>query len=180
MEAICMLGWRQSACGGPSRMQDRRTSRNISATPRWIRRATVDTERSVFWDDLAQDLKDPQFLREYVAQSIRIATIDRIVNELDGAREAAGLSKAELARAINSEPATVRRLFSAGHVNPTLGTLAEVAAALGMRVVLEPLDADDRKRITEPLLEGSTVDPRVLARRLEAIRRTPDAESATA
>ena len=140
----------------------------------------MDTERSVFWDDLARDLKDPQFLREYVAQSIRIATIDRIVNELDGAREAAGLSKAELARAINSEPATVRRLFSAGHVNPTLGTLAEVAAALGMRVVLEPLDADDRKRITEPLLEGSTEDPRVLARRLEAIRCTPDAESATA
>jgi ribosome-binding protein aMBF1 (putative translation factor) len=97
-------------------------------------------EHGMFWDDLARDVEDPQFLREYVTQSIRIATIDRIVNELDAAREAAGLSKAELARAINSEPATVRRLFSAGHVNPTLGTLAEVAAALGMRVVLEPLD----------------------------------------
>jgi transcriptional regulator with XRE-family HTH domain len=140
----------------------------------------VDTERSVFWDDLAQDLEDPQFLREYVAQSIRIATIDRLVNELDMAREAAGLSKAELARAINSEPATVRRLFSAGHVNPTLGTLAEVATALGMRVVLEPLEADDRKRITGPLLEGSTDDPLVLARRLEAMRRAPDPDSATA
>jgi transcriptional regulator with XRE-family HTH domain len=139
----------------------------------------MSTERSVFWDDLARDLKDSQFLREYVAQSIRIATIDQIVNELDGAREAAGLSKAELARAINSEPATVRRLFSAGHVNPTLGTLAEVAAALGMRVVLEPLDADDRRRITGPLLEGSTDDPRILARQLEAMRRPPEAESAT-
>jgi transcriptional regulator with XRE-family HTH domain len=102
------------------------------------------------------------------------------VNELDAAREAAGLSKAELARAINSEPATVRRLFSAGHVNPTLGTLAEVAAALGMRVVLEPLGDGDWKRITGPLLEGSTDDPQVLARRLEAMRGTPDAESATA
>jgi len=111
----------------------------------------VDAGRSVFWDDLARDLKDPQFLREYVAQSIRIATIDRIVNELDEAREAAGLSKAELARAINSEPATVRRLFSAGHVNPTLGTLAGVAAALGMRVVLEPLDrAASREEHREP------------------------------
>jgi hypothetical protein len=27
-------------------------------------------------------------------------------------------------------------------------TLAEVTAALGMRVVLEPLEADDRERIT--------------------------------
>jgi transcriptional regulator with XRE-family HTH domain len=140
----------------------------------------MGAERSVFWDDLARDLKDPQFLREYVAQSIRIATIDRIVNELDGAREAAGLSKAELARAINSEPAAVRRLFSAGHVNPTLGTLAEVAAALGMRVVLEPLEADDRERITGPLLQGSTDDPQVLARRLDAMRRKPGTEPATA
>ena len=133
---------------------------------------TVAAEHSVFWDDLAEDLKDPQFLREYVAQSVRVATIDRIVNELDSAREAAGLSKAELARAINTEPATVRRLFSAGHVNPTLGTLAEVAAALGMRVVLEPLAEEDRREITGPLLEGTSSDPRALAGRVEAIRRT--------
>jgi len=130
----------------------------------------VAAEHSVFWDDLAEDLKDPQFLREYVAQSVRVATIDRIVNELDSAREAAGLSKAELARAINTEPATVRRLFSAGHVNPTLGTLAEVAAALGMRVVLEPLAGEDRREITGPLLEGTSSDPRALAGRVEAIR----------
>ena len=138
------------------------------------------TGHSTFWDDLAQDLKDPQFLREYVAESIRIGTIDRIVNELDVAREQAGLSKAELARAISSDPATVRRLFSAGHVNPTLGTLAEVAAALGMRVVLAPLGADDRKRITAPLLEGSTDEPQILARRLDEMRHDRDEESVTA
>ena len=130
----------------------------------------MDAGRSVFWDDLASDLRDPEFLREYVAESIRIATIDRIVNELDAARAAAGLTKAGLARAISSEPATVRRLFSSGHVNPTLGTLAEVAAALGMRVVLEPLGAGDREQITRPLLEGMTEDPRVLAERLGELR----------
>jgi DNA-binding phage protein len=140
----------------------------------------MDAERSVFWDDLAQDLEDPQFLREYVAESIRIATIDRLVTELDVARKTVGLSKAELARAINSEPATVRRLFSAGHVNPTLGTLAEVAAALGMRVVLEPLEAEDRHQITGPLLQGSTDDPQVLARRLDAMRQKPNAKPVSA
>jgi transcriptional regulator with XRE-family HTH domain len=128
-------------------------------------------EHSVFWDDLAEDLKDPRFLRRYVAESIRIATIDRIVSELDAARETAGLSKAELARAIDSEPATVRRLFSAGHVNPTLGTLAGVAAALGLRVVLAPLEAEARQRITETLLEGSSSDPRALAERTERARQ---------
>jgi transcriptional regulator with XRE-family HTH domain len=131
----------------------------------------METERSVFWDDLADDLQDPGFLREYVVKSVRIATIDRIVNELDTAREAAGLTKARLARAISAEPATVRRLFSSGHVNPTLGTLAEVAAALGMRVVLEPLDADDRQQITRPLHEGHSDDLRSLVTRMSALRR---------
>jgi len=131
----------------------------------------MDAGKSVFWDDLASDLQDPEFLREYVAESVRIATIDRIVNELDAARTAAGLTKAELARAISSEPATVRRLFSSSHVNPTLGTLAEVAAALGMRVVLEPLGPIDREQITRPLLEGSTDDPRALAARTDELPR---------
>lgn len=105
-----------------------------------------------------------------MAESIRIATIDRIINQLDTARAAAGLTKAGLAHAIGSEPATVRRLFSASHVNPTLGTLAEVAAALGMRVVLEPLGARDQEQITRPLLEGSTDDPRALAARVDELR----------
>ncbi len=140
----------------------------------------MDAERSVFWDDLAQDLNDPRFLRNYVTESIRIATIDRIVNELDEARQTAGLSKAELARAISTEPAAVRRLFSAAHVNPTLGTLAEVAAALGMRIILEPLDASERQRITEPLLHGNTGDPVALTRYLDAVRSQPDRNKATA
>ena len=130
--------------------------------------------RSVFWDDLASDLEDPEFLREYVAESIRIATIDRIVNQLDTARAAAGLTKAGLAHAISSEPATVRRLFSSSRVNPTLGTLAEIAAALGMRVVLEPLDARDQEQITRPLIDGSTDDPRALATRIDELRNGHD------
>jgi hypothetical protein len=52
----------------------------------------MEIRPSAFWDDLARDLRDPEFLREYVAESVRIATIDRIVNELDAAREATGRS----------------------------------------------------------------------------------------
>lgn len=128
--------------------------------------------RSVFWDDLANDLRDPAFLREYVTESIRIGTIDRIVNELDGARKSAGLTKAALARAIGSESATIRRLFSASRVNPTLGTLAEIAAVLGMRVVLEPLSPADQRQITRSLLDGSTDDPPGLATRIGVLRRS--------
>lgn len=131
----------------------------------------MDNERSAFWGDLAQDLQDPAFLREYVAQSVRVATIDQIINELDEARLAAGLAKSDLARAISVEPSTIRRLFSASRVNPTLGTLAEVAAALGMRVVLEPLNADDQRQITQPLRGGSIDEPRRMISRLGELRR---------
>lgn len=110
---------------------------------------------SEFWKDLESDLANPEFAREFAAESVRIATIDAIVNQLDEARAAASLSKAALARAIGSDPAVVRRLFSASSVNPTLGTLAEVAGALGLRVTLEPLSDDERQRITEPMRAGA-------------------------
>lgn len=125
---------------------------------------------SAFWDDLAQDLQDSEFLRDYVVESMRIATIDRLVNALDEAREAAGLTKAELARAIGAEPASIRRLFASGNSNPTLGTLAEVASALGMQVTLTPLPAAERRKVTQPLLQGRAADPRALAKHLVAVR----------
>lgn len=140
----------------------------------------MGTEHGAFWDDLAEDLRDPEFLRHYVVESMRIATIDRIVNALDEARDAADLSKAALARAINAEPAVVRRLFSAGHVNPTLGTLAEVAAALGMRITLEPLPAAEVKTVTEPLLQGRATDRHGLAKHLSKLRRSKPRSSAAA
>lgn len=121
-----------------------------------------------FWDDLAEDLKDPELLREYIAESVRIATIDAIVNAIDDAREAARLSKAELARAINAEPATVRRLLSSSSRNPTLGTLAELAAALGMEVTLRP--RRDLSMVTDSLLAGRAADPRQLAEHLGEMR----------
>ena len=118
----------------------------------------METSKVALWDDLAGDMEDPEFLREYVMESVRISTIDQVVNALNDAREAAGLSKAALARAISAEPAAMRRLFSAGQVNPTLGTLAEVAAALGMRITVEPLPVAERKQVTTPLFEGRTAD----------------------
>jgi len=131
----------------------------------------MGTDGSVFWDDLARDLEDPEFLRQFILESTRIATIDQIVNALDDAREAAGLSKASLARAIGHEPAVVRRLFTAGRVNPTLGTLAEVAAALGLQITVEPLPAAERTKVTEALLGGHSDDTRALAEHLSAQRR---------
>ena len=118
----------------------------------------MEPSGDVLRDDMARDLEDPDSLREYVMDSVRISTIDQVVNALNDAREAAGLSKAALARSISAEPAAMRRLFSASQVNPTLGTLAQVAAALGMRITVEPLPVAERKQVTTPLFEVRSAD----------------------
>lgn len=123
-----------------------------------------------FWDDLAEDLKDPEFLRTYIVETIRITTVDRIINQLDDARVAAGLSKAALARAIGTNPDAIRRLLTAGHVNPTLGTLAEIAAVFGLRVTLESLSDRGKANVSTPLLAGEHPDPTSLAAYLSEIR----------
>jgi ribosome-binding protein aMBF1 (putative translation factor) len=101
---------------------------------------------------LADRLRDPEFARHYAAESARIDAIDAVINRLDELREESGLSKAQLARAIGAEPSVVRRLLSSESVNPTLGKVAELAAALGMKVTLQPMSEEERQRITEPML----------------------------
>lgn len=130
----------------------------------------MSTRERTFWDDLATDLEDPEFLREYVLESVRIATIDTLINVLDDARASAGLSKAALARAVEIDPAVVRRLFSSKHANPTLGTLSEIATALGMRVTLEPMSPDEREILSDPLMQGQAGDARALAEYVEKSR----------
>ncbi|WP_330185989.1 helix-turn-helix domain-containing protein (plasmid) [Nocardia sp. NBC_01503] len=115
------------------------------------------SEQSVFWDDLAEDLKDPDFLREFVLESVRIKTVDSILNMLDQAREQSQLSKAALARAASIEPAAVRRLLSA-RGNPTLHTVSELAAALGLRLTLEPLDGRGGEILSDALVSGIVSD----------------------
>jgi DNA-binding phage protein len=100
--------------------------------------------RSAFWEDLESDLQDEGFRREYLLETLRVQTIDSIVNALDEARVGLGWSKAQLARAVDAEPAVVRRLFSAKG-NPTLSTLAEIAGAVGLRISLEPLPHAEAK-----------------------------------
>ena len=83
---------------------------------------------------LARRLKeDPEFRAEFRRQRRAIAQIDAVVRQLDRLRESAGLSKAELARQVGKDPASIRRLFTA-EVNPELKTVAAVASALGAEV----------------------------------------------
>jgi len=104
-----------------------------------------------FWEDVAADVRDPDFARAYAAEAIRIRTVDALVNALNDAASSEGVSRAEIARAAGMQPAAVRRLLTATTVNPTVSTLVEVAAALGFRVTLEKMSTTERQEITEPM-----------------------------
>ena len=110
--------------------------------------------RSAFWDDHERDLQDPEYAREFVAESARISALDALVGALEDARKAEGLSKADLARATGITGSAVRRFLTAANPNPTLGTVVEVAAALGLKLSVEPMTEGERRTVTEPMLRG--------------------------
>ncbi len=107
--------------------------------------------RSAFWDDLANDLQDPEFRRHHLLETERVAAIDRMVNQLDDIRGSLGMTKADLARAIQRTPATVRRLLTSKSANPEFAVVVQMAAVLGYRVTLEPMSDADRAEISEAL-----------------------------
>ena len=113
------------------------------------------TERGsgAFWKMLQDGLERPEFRRHYLLERERMATIDRLINQLDEAREALGVTKADLARTIERKPETIRRLMTASSQNPQLGMVAEIAAALGYRLELVPMSAAEKKQVAEPLRE---------------------------
>ena len=63
-------------------------------------------------------------------------TLRSFVEELRKAREAAGLSAAEVARRTGLAAETISRLETGAYTNPTYQTLARYAAAVGVRLVL--------------------------------------------
>ena len=81
-------------------------------------------------------LADPVARHEYARTLREVEMVDALVRALDARRVEVGMSKAELARRIVRDPSTVRRLFTAGGSNPEIAFLAEIAEALGMRIVL--------------------------------------------
>jgi DNA-binding XRE family transcriptional regulator len=86
---------------------------------------------------LERRLEDPEFRAEFERQQREIAAIDGIVNRLDELREEHRMSKAELARAIDKNPASIRRLLTASG-NPELRTVVAMAQALGADVKIIP------------------------------------------
>lgn len=87
-----------------------------------------------------QSEKDPTFPEDYARELRRIQTYDRIVNTIEQQRIKLGLTKKRLAEDAGIPYSSVRRLLTSDgrQVNPTVGTLTDLAATLNLRLVLEP------------------------------------------
>ena len=96
------------------------------------------TRRTAFDRYVDKELKKPGVQAAYDEARAEIDAVDRLVRALDAARVEAGVSKADLARLISAKPEIVRRLFTSRGSNPTLATVAKLAAALGWRLELVP------------------------------------------
>jgi ribosome-binding protein aMBF1 (putative translation factor) len=86
---------------------------------------------------VAAEMEDPEFHAEYEGMRPELAQVNAVMRALDELRDEAGWSKAELARQIGKNDASVRRLFTA-EVNPELRTVAAMAAALGADIRIVP------------------------------------------
>ena len=94
---------------------------------------------------LASRMEDPEFRAEYERARREIDQVDSVVRQLDELREAAGLSKAELARRIGRDPSSIRRLFTA-QANPELLLVASIAEDLDAEVRVVPRSAGRRRK----------------------------------
>ncbi|HEX9417395.1 MAG TPA: helix-turn-helix transcriptional regulator [Gaiellaceae bacterium] len=86
---------------------------------------------------MAARLEDPEFRSEYERARREIQQVDSVIRQLDQLREAAGLSKAELARHIGRDPSSIRRLFTAKS-NPELLLVASIAQDLDAELRVVP------------------------------------------
>ena len=82
-------------------------------------------------------LADEDTRVEYERAQGEIQQIDAVIRSLDALREDAGMSKAELARRVGRNPASIRRLFTAEQARPELPLIISIANALEASVEIK-------------------------------------------
>jgi ribosome-binding protein aMBF1 (putative translation factor) len=82
----------------------------------------------------ARRMHDPEYRQAYERAAREVAQTDHVIRELDSLRVSLGMSKAELARRIDRNASSIRRLFTASNARPELPLVAAIADALGAEV----------------------------------------------
>src|SRR6185437_11598054 len=79
-----------------------------------------------------------------------ISQTDAVIRQLDALRVDLGISKAELARRVNRNASSVRRLFTASQVRPELPLIVALADALGAELRVVPRTSQVQQAAGEP------------------------------
>lgn len=101
----------------------------------------------------AERLQDPEYREAYERASHEIAQTDHVIRTLDALRIEMGISKAELARRINRNPSSIRRLFTAHQARPELALVAAIADALGAELRVVPTTPAAKKAVRAAIEE---------------------------
>jgi DNA-binding XRE family transcriptional regulator len=83
-------------------------------------------------------MRDPEYQAAYELAKQEIEQTDQVIRALDALRKELGISKAELARRIDRNASSIRRLFTADRARPELTLVVAIATALGAEVRLVP------------------------------------------
>ena len=89
-----------------------------------------------FKDYLREQMKDPEFKKEYDALEVEYA----IKQVMLDARKASGLTQKELADRTGIAQGDISKLEN-GTANPSLKTLKRLAAGMGMKIKIEFVEA---------------------------------------
>jgi ribosome-binding protein aMBF1 (putative translation factor) len=94
--------------------------------------------------------QDPEYRATYERAAREVAQTDAVIRQLDALRADLGISKAELARRVDRNASSVRRLFTASQVRPELPLIVALADALGAELRVVPLTAEAKQAAHEP------------------------------
>jgi hypothetical protein len=88
-------------------------------------------------------MQDPEYHAAYERAARELAQTDALIRELDSLRVDLGISKAELARRVDRNASSVRRLFTASQARPELPLIVALADAQGAEVRVVPRTAKE-------------------------------------
>ena len=106
---------------------------SVMESPNAIRKPT-------YFERMRAEIDADPVRRERAAAFRRqIDMVNELMWAIDDQRIALGMSKAELARRVDRDASSIRRLFTTGG-NPEITFVAALAEAVGLRVVAVPRD----------------------------------------
>lgn len=96
------------------------------------------TRKPTYFERMRAEIDADPVRRERAAAFRRqIDMVDELMLSIDDRRIELGMSKAELARRVDRDASSIRRLFTSGG-NPEITLVAALAEAVGMRIALHP------------------------------------------